>query len=300
MIDFSIKQHSSLILGILLIFSSYSYARQPETDQSYAMHFQQAEQAMAAFEFEQSIEQCKQALRYRPDDYLIRAIMCLNFYEIAEQKNVNDPKQKQEKINIYEKMAQIAEQGIHAHPDKGECYFFRGLAHARLSTTNGIIYSLFMAKGIELDWIKAVHSKSEYVSPTGENLLASSHLALGSYYRLCPSFFLLTWLFGISGDLDKSIAHLELAYDIDPRIEVTKEYGVSLITRGLARHDDRDIDQGRNLLTMVPSLPMKLKTDPVDIEHSQRLLNNMNLCPGYSRDQQQELSEAAFREARIN
>lgn len=265
-------------------------------EQQYDYYFRLADKNLGEFSFEESIQYCEKALKYKPGDYLVRAIICLNYYELGEQLKVQIPEQKKEKAKLYLKMEEIAEQGIKHAPGKGECYFFRGLARARLSTTNGIIYSLFMAKGIEKDWLFAKECKSEYVTPNGENLHASAHVALGSYYRLCPSFFLLALIFGINGDIDKSVEYCRLAHEMDTRIEITKEYGVSLITRGLWQKKDEDIAAGKALLKQVPTMTLRLRTDPVDIEHSKMLLNDIKLCPEYSRDQQQETSEKKFRE----
>jgi hypothetical protein len=267
-----------------------------EKEDSFQLHFDQATFHLGKQNFSTSIEECKLALQYQPEDALIRAIWCLDLYEIAEQLNVRDPEQRKTKIEMYEQMVKISEAGIKYAPDKGECYFFRGLAHARLCTTAGILYNLFMAKGIEKDWLKAISYHSDYATPTGEKLLASGHVALASYYRLCPSFFLLTLIFGISGDMDKSVAHGKIAFDLDPRIEVTKEYGISLITRGLERKNEEDIIAGKKLLETIPTLLKSLKTDAIDIEHSKLLLKNIKLCPGYSRDQQQEISDKALEE----
>ena len=85
------------------------------------------------------------------------------------------------------------------------------------------------------------------------------------------------------------------AFQLDPtRIEIVKEYGISLITRGLKKKDDNDIEKGRELLNMVFSLPYRLKSDPVDVAHSKMLLNDISLCPGYSRDQQQDVSKDSY------
>jgi tetratricopeptide (TPR) repeat protein len=263
--------------------------QQPEPFQKA---FQEAAALMNRHQFEDSLKKCKEALAYQPKDSLTRALMCLDFYEIAETLDIKT--HKAEKIRIYEEMARLSEDGIRYAPAKGECYFFRGLAHARLSTTNGVIYSLFMAKGIERDWLKAAACQSDYTTPSGKNLQISTNIALGSYYRLCPSSFLLSWVFGISGDLDKAVAYCRRAYQADPCIEVTKEYGVSLVTRGLAKNSAADLERGKALLRSVPGLPQKVYTDAVDIEHSRLLLAHPELCPGYSRDQQQEISEAAY------
>ena len=187
-------------------------------------------------------------------------------------------------------MVVIAEEGIGYAPDKGECYFMRGLANARRATTKGIFSELFTAKQIENDWLISVNRKSDYTTPNGENLQASSCLALGVYYRLCPTFFMLRWIFGISGDLDKAVFYCKKAYELDStRIEIVKEYGVALITRGLDAKNDADIEEGKEYLRKVPTLPLRLDTDKIDIEHSKMLLNDISLCPGYSRDEQQDV-----------
>ncbi len=265
-------------------------------EDQYKICFKEADFHLGKFEFNESIQSCEAALRYKPDDFLIRAMMCLDYYEIAERLDVHKSEDKDKKIELYKKMIKIAEEGIRCAPDKGECYFMRGLANARMSTTKGIMSQLFTAKQIEKDWLVAVDRKSDYTTPNGENLQASSCLALGVYYRLCPTFFLIRWLFGISGDLNKSVDYCRRAYELDStRIEIVKEYGVALITSGLDRENKKDIEDGKEYLRKVPFLPLRLQTDTIDIGHSKMLLNNINLCPGYSRDEQQDVSEESYK-----
>lgn len=265
-------------------------------EEEYAVYFEEANRHLGKFEFEASLKSCESALRYKPNDFLIRAMMCLDYYEMAERMDVRNTAEKEKKLELYAKMVALAEEGIQLAPDKGECFFMRGLAHARISTTKGILSQLFSAKQIEKDWLVAVNRKSDYTTPNGENLQASSCLALGVYYRLCPSFFLLNWFFGINGDLDKSVDYCRKAYELDPtRIEIVKEYGVALITRGLDKDNTKDIEDGREYLRKVPSLPLRLQTDSIDIAHSAMLLNNIKLCPGYSRDDEQDVSEESFK-----
>lgn len=267
-------------------------------DQSYEHFFKRADYHLGKFEFEESLKDCEEALKARPDDFLIRAMMCLDYYEIGEKLDVKKPEEKEKKISIYETMVKIADEGIKAAPDKGECYFMRGLANARMATTKGVLSELFTAKQIEKDWLISVDRKSDYTTPNGENLQASSCLALGVYYRLCPTFFMLKWFFGISGDLDKAVYYCGRAYELDPtRIEIVKEYGVALITRGLDRNNQSDIELGKEYLRKVPTLPLRLQTDTVDIRHSRMLLNDISLCPGYSRDDEQDVSEEAYEKA---
>ncbi len=293
----------SLILGssiflVAVILQAQSGPNTINADEQYNLYFKKADDQMGKFQFEESIKSCEEGLKYKPNDFLLRAIECLNYYEIAEKLDVKKSDEKQWKLDMYAKMVATAEAGMKCAPDKGECYFMRGLANARMSTTKGILSSLFSAKQIEEDWLVAVTKKSDYVTQHGENLQASANIALGVYYRLCPSFFLLKWTFGISGDLEKAVTYCKRAYELDPtRIEIVKEYGIALITRGLDNDNTNDITAGKELLEKVSTLPIRLNTDKVDIEHSKMLLADITLCPGYSRDEQQEISEEAFKKS---
>ncbi len=290
-------------VAVLFLYStSFSQGKNPvankelTNDEQYKIYFEKANNNLGKFEFEESIKYCEEALKYKPEDFLMRAMMCLNYYELAERLDIKQEGNKDKKIEMYTKMIRIAEEGIQCAPEKGECYFMRGLANARRATTKGVLSELFTAKQIEKDWLISVDRKSDYTTPNGENLQASSCLALGVYYRLCPQFFLIKWIFGISGDFDKAVEYCKKAYELDPtRIEIVKEYGVALITRGLDTKNSNDIEEGKKYLQMVPTLPLRLQTDQLDIEHSKMLLNDISLCPGYSRDEEQDVSEDAYK-----
>ena len=267
-----------------------------EDELQYRKCFKVADGFYGKYQFEDSIKNCEEALKYKKDSYMMKAAICLNLYEIGEDLNVKVDKEREKKLETYRRLIAVAEEGIKLHPEKGECYFMRGLGYSRLSTTEGVISSLFTAKRIELDWLEAIKHDSDYITPTGEDLQASSYCALGVYYRMCPSFFLISLIFGISGDLDKSVEYCDKAYQMDPtRIEIVKEYGISLITRGLDRNKPEDIEKGKEFLRKVDTLALRMKTDTVDKEHAKMLLADIKLCPDYSRDQQQELSEEAFK-----
>ncbi len=296
----------AVFFALLILSTGYAPAQgnnaavsEDQTNEGlYKVHFKKADYHLGKFEFEESLGECEAALKYKPDDFLIRAMMCLDYYEIGEKLDAKKSEDKDRKIAIYDTMVVIANEGIRCAPDKGECYFMRGLANARRATTKGVLSQLFSAKQIEDDWLISVDRTSDYTTPNGENLQASSCIALGVYYRLCPTFFMLKWFFGISGDLDKAVTYCTRAYILDStRIEIVKELGVALITRGLDRKNDADIEAGKEYLRKVPSLPLRLQTDKIDIQHSKMLLNDISLCPGYSRDEQQDISEEAFKKS---
>jgi tetratricopeptide (TPR) repeat protein len=268
-------------------------------EEQYNMYYKEAVEHLRKFEFEESGKSCEAALRYKPNDFLVRAMMCLGYYEIAERLDIHKSEEKEKKIELYEKMITVAEEGIRCAPERGEGYFMRGLANARISTTKGVLSQLFSAKQIERDWLTALDCKSDYVTPNGESLKASCCLGLGVYYRLCPTFFLLKWLFGVKGDLDKSVNYCRRAYELDStRIDIVKEYGVALISRGLDTDNKKDIEDGKELLRKVATMPMRPQIDSIDVVHSKILLEDISLCPGYSRDEQQDVSKEAFKKTR--
>lgn len=281
-----LRVHILCLLLSFLVTTTHG-ASTDNVQSNFEIHFKNAYTALDAQAFEKSLTEGLKAQRYNPTHYLTHAIICLDYYNIAEKLDVRHLEHKKKKIVLYEKMAQEAERGILADPDKGECYFFRGLAHARLSTTNGIFYSLFMAKGIESDWLKATQLEAAYKKNNGVDLKSSAHIALSIYYRLCPSFFIWQLVFGINGDADLSVRHAQIAYDVDPRIEVSKEYGISLISRGIKQKNPDDIKAGKNYLKKVLTMANRLVTDPIDKQHAAMLLKHIERCPNYSRDQQQ-------------
>ena len=302
----SAANNGIFLFFLFLLFTVFSFSQnkgqsvsdEPTNESRYNAHFKKADYHLGKFEFQESLHECEEALKYKPDDFLIRAMMCLDYYEIGEKLDAHKSEDKDRKIEIYDTMMVIANEGIRRAPDKGECYFMRGLANARRATTKGVFSELFTAKQIETDWLVSVDRTSDYTTPNGENLQASSCIALGVYYRLCPTFFMLKWIFGISGDLDKAVTYCTRAYILDStRIEIVKELGVALITRGLDRNNNADIEAGKEYLRKVPTLPLRLQTDKIDIQHSKMLLNDISLCPGYSRDEQQDVSEEAFKKS---
>jgi tetratricopeptide (TPR) repeat protein len=282
---------------VLLDYEAFSQSSSDSSssDEQYLAYFHKADEDIGKFRFNDEVKNCELALKYKPNDYLVHAMMCLGYYEIAEKLDIHKSADKERKIDLYDKMLKVAEEGIKCAPDKGECYFMRGLANARIATTKGILSELFTAKQIEKDWLIAVDRKSHYTTPNGENLQASSCVALGVYYRLCPSFFLLRWMFGISGDPDKAVYYCKKAYDLDStKIEIVKEFGVALMSRGVDLDNQRDIEEGKKYLRDVPRLRLRLDTDSVDIVHRKMLLYSISLCPGYLRDEEQDISEESF------
>ena len=54
-------------------------ADDPTNENQYRIHFKKADYHLGKFEFEESLRECQTALTFKPDDFLIRAMMCLAY-----------------------------------------------------------------------------------------------------------------------------------------------------------------------------------------------------------------------------
>ena len=251
----------------------------------------------ASNDYRATIVEARQAARLNASDWTARALVAMSYYQLGEAVDIRAPGGAALRERLCDSIVEAAEEGIRAAPERGECSFLRGLARARKATTAGVMYAIFRARSIENDWLRAEQCHSDFVTPQNEDLTAACYVALGIFYRLVPSSRVVKLLIGTRGDIDRSIDYLTRAVARAPdRIEYRKELGVSLVTKGIRTSNAGLVEQGREQLRLVPTLPIMLPvTDTIVIRHARMLLDSVELCPGYSRDQQQELDEAKLR-----
>lgn len=215
-------------------------------------------------------------------------------FELAEAVEVGDT--SVDKLALYTRMRDWAARGLALAPDHPHLRFARGLAHARIGTTRGILSSLFLAKGVEDDWRYVAESGFVYSSlDRNEMLPCDALLTLGIFYRLLPDWWIVQALAGTRGNLDRSLEMLERADRCGPdRIGTLKELGVTRTCIGTTRRDDAMLAAGRQALERVLALEPGGRTDEIDRRHAAMLLEDPTLACAYSRDGQQKLDRAAL------
>ena len=196
-----------------------------------------------------------------------------------------------DKIALYKEMYELSNQALELDPGNAHLLFNRGIALGRMSTTKGVLSSLFNLKNVEADWIAAANAPYRYTSlSSAEDLPCDTYLTLGIFYRLVPDWWIVGALAGTRGDLDKSLAWLERADKCAPnRIRALKELGVTQLCIGTKREQPEMIARGQATLSRVLALPKAHTHSHIDKDHSRKLIADPSLACEYSRDGQQEL-----------
>ena len=170
----------------------------------------------------------------------------------------------------------------------------------RRASTQGILNTLSEIKDFESLIYQALELKPTYRAEQGKaSPIADIYAILGQFYRLLPDWRIISLVFGTRGDLDKSIAMMRKAVELEPqRIEHNKELALSLICSGQKEDQPAGIEEGKKILRGIADLPVIKPSDIIDKEHAKMLLADPSLACSYSRDAQQDLSQEAFEKTR--
>jgi len=242
--------------------------------------------------FDDGMALAKQRLESASDDVDLYWHVARFYYEIGERYDRTAT--VVDKEALYQSMADVANAGLVLSPGHPHLLFAKGIALGRLGTTQGVLSSLFLAEEIEQSWLQVAESDFAYRSLGGEEILpCDAYMSLGVYYRMVPDWWIVEWIAGTRGDLDKSLLYLDKANACSPnRIEVLKELGVGMVCIGQHRDQSDLVESGLQHLRSAISLPPKKPTDATDLKHLQMLLNQPELACEYSRDGQAELDRS--------
>ncbi|MBN8215402.1 MAG: hypothetical protein J0L75_02120 [Spirochaetes bacterium] len=274
-------KHQILSLVCLFVFALAAPSSPAFTDA-----FNRGETLWMSGDHTNSVKAFRQALAVEPSSALTRALICRGLFEIGE---LLPEKARKEKLELYEEMIRLADEGVRIDSRSGECYFMRALGMGRRATIKGILNSLRTARPMEQDWLKSLSCPMSYTSPNGMKSRAEAQHALGLFYRLCPDASILQWLFGVKGDLNKAIQYSRMAAQTQPdQVEVILELGVVLVAQGLETKNRALVEEGRAVMTRVTTMAITKKTDEIDKGHARMLLAHPELCRDYDRQGQQE------------
>ncbi len=242
--------------------------------------------------FDEGLKLSTERLAAHPDDADLYWHVMRFMYEVGERYGRED--KTIDKVAFYEEMAEVAEAGLVVAPGHPHLTFGRGLAHARLGTTKGVLATLGLAADVEADWTAAANAEGFYYVSLGgaEELPCDAMLSLGVFYRLVPDSRIVQALAGTRGDIAKSVEYTSAANACSPgRIHAVKEMGAAQLCSGHRSGDALMTEKGRATLgaglALVPQDPL----DGVDLRHMGMLLANPKLACEYSRDGQQDLDE---------
>jgi len=215
-----------------------------------------------------------------------------NDYNIAERL----PKEKKaEKLKLYEETEQWARKGMAKDPTLAENTFWTAVGMSQQAVVTGIAKSLSLAPDIEKMYKKTLTLRSVY-SSEDDDTISDAHFALCVFYRKVPDYRIMEWIFGVRGDLDKSVAECAAAVKLfSNNHEYTKELGMSYICRGNKRSKPEDVAEGKKYLKQVIEMPPKDQLDRIDQQDSKMVMDDPSLACGYSRVQQEEVGAGAIK-----
>lgn len=191
---------------------------------------------------------------------------------------------------LYEEMITVARRCItEVDPQNGACWHFYATGKGRLSTTRGLLDSMFEAKEIENAWLKAWKLQPKEILPNGDPMTANIAYGLSVFYRMVPDFWIIKLLIGTRGDIDKSLDYVRKALEIQPwRLELQKELAVALLCRAEKKGSEKNRAEAMAILRRIIAGEFDAG-DPrafnaIDRRHAAELLQRPERACGYSRD----------------
>ena len=184
--------------------------------------------------------------------------------------------------------------------DNPLCKFYYGAGIGKIGTVDGIFASLKFGEQVHDLWTSVLNSKYNHTYYMGGNLQSVARYGLGIYYRVVPDFFLIRWIFGISGDIDKSVKYHQEAIALggaNPSPCYRLMLTASLLCRSGGEANKNDTKQAFNIIkNQIQTSNPKSDNDKICMKDSSKLLKNPKNGCGYTMAKQQELDEEKFKE----
>ena len=263
----------------------------PLLELQYFRMMRKTEEYFSTDKNHKAIEVLKEMVQTFPNRAKPYWMLARSYFISAEHM---DPEDEKGRLKLLAHAENNSRKAIQLEPKSGESLFFLTATLGRIATTKGILQALRVTGRLERGFLKVIAFKPEY-NFAGFCTAGDTQTGLGIYYRIVPDWWLVKLLTGSRGDIDTSIVHLKNGLLYQPyRVEYNKEYGVSLLCRGHRQKNQKDIEEGLQVLRKALELPNLLKTDRIDKKHIRELLVNHGKACGYSRDGYEDISEEAY------
>lgn len=174
--------------------------------------------------------------------------------------------------------------------DHPPCMLFLGSVLGKIGTIDGVFSSLGVARRIEELWLRVAASPYNLRFTEGISMQGAVRYGLGIFYRLVPDYAVLDWVYGVRGDLEKSVRyHREsLAID-DPTLPCSHlMLGAALVC---SVEDTSSVErqaEARRVLQRASLARGKSLNARICKRDAAVLMKNPDLACGYSTTRQQE------------
>ena len=193
---------------------------------------------------------------------------------------------------IFKRGQQVTERCLRIQPSNPLCKLFLGSSLAKIGTIDGVFASLDKAERIEKLWLDVTKSPYNFKFTDYISMQGGARYALGIFYRLVPDYAVLDWLYGVRGDLERSVLFHKRSLAIDdPNLPCSNlMLGAALVCYG----DDEDSASAKKegltyLLRAARRTKIVYSVNSSTCQaDSKKLLRDHDMTCGYSIAKQQE------------
>ena len=194
--------------------------------------------------------------------------------------------------SIFVRGLKAAERCEKRKADHPICKLFLGAMLGKIASIDGIFASVRKAKQIETLWLDVTKTQYNYRFNAHSTLQGSTRYALGIFYRLVPDFALVQWLFGVRGDIEKSISFHADSVAVDGS-NVCNELmlGAALLCASKGKKENDRFKSGMEHLATAKGLPVTNSVTKACQNDVPALMSDPALACGYETSRQQDLNE---------
>lgn len=165
--------------------------------------------------FKRRIEILEQILKQHPN--WIDGLWMLGGDTFQLASLFTDDKYAAYALQTLTKGQRATERCLQLAPKNPLCQLFLGSAIAQKGTIEGVMSSLDYAEKVENLWLEVSKSNYNFRFTQKVSMQGAVRYALGIFYRLVPDYAVLDWLYGVRGDIDKSVAYHRNSLGIDAK-----------------------------------------------------------------------------------
>ena len=215
------------------------------------------------------------------------------YMQLGETVSADDGESKDLARAVLTKVKKHTERCLQLDKNLDICKFFLGAAIGKIATIDGILASLGQGKQILALWNDVLDGRQQYIFDDGYSLQSLVHYALGIFYRVVPDVFILRWVMGFSGDIDKSVEMHRKSVEL-PGGGGACSY-LMLTAALLCQADGEVTAEAKSFIGEIKMMKTDGDSEAICVRDAAKLERKPADGCGYTKAQQQERSEEAMK-----
>ncbi len=175
-------------------------------------------------------------------------------------------------------------EGLERHPRCGECALWKYASLGRLVDKHGKVWAARNAREMRRLLDLGIEVRPQHVDRNGNHTLANLYYASSIFYRMVPESLWIRIFFGVRGDTDRALEHIQLALGYaQDRVDYHIEHGAILLCQGNRHRRPESTTEGKAALRHALSLPVSSNSDVVDRAFARQMLREPDKACGFTR-----------------